>query len=74
LLIEISYLNISFIVKESILKDDTPLNLIDPELYSEYSKMQFTKRGIDIQYWLENVVSKHEAKRIQTFGKLDGNF
>lgn len=48
------------------------MNLIDPELYGEYSTMNFTKRGIDIQYWLENVVSKYEAKKIDTFGKLDG--
>lgn len=48
------------------------MNLMDPELYGEYSTMNFTKRGIDIQYWLENVVSKYEAKKIDSFGKLDG--
>ena len=60
-------------VKMSILKDDTPLSLIDEELYNEYCDMRITKKGVDMQYWLENILAKHESLKLQTFGKVNSD-
>ena len=49
-------------VKEDIAKDDTPLHLVNSELYADYTPMHMTAKGVDLHYWLEDIVAKHEAK------------
>ena len=58
-------------VKDSILNDDTPLNLIEERLYAEYSDYHQTSKEHRLHYWLEDVVAKYETNKLDSFGKAD---
>ena len=61
-------------IKDSILWDDMPLTLTHDILYSDYSEYHLKDRLHNLQYWLEDVVTKYETNKLDSFGKADRRY